>query len=768
MAIRRLSQLCALAALVALAPPSARAQAPTTFTVNSTADGADANPGDGVCETAAGNATCTLRAAIQEANAHAGADTIAFNIPPGGVQTIAPASPLPAILEAVTIDGTTQPGYAGSPIVELNGSGAGSRAYGLTLSDKNSRVRGLVVNRFWLGIVVQNPPIHPPDAVRDNVIEGNFIGTDVSGTLALGNFTGVSVHGDTRGTLIGGTTAASRNVISGNTQTGIALIQSSDHRVQGNFIGTQADGTSPLGNRSDGVDLAGTANSTVGGLSAGAANVIAFNFIGVWVDPRLGYATGNAILGNSIHSNRALGIDLQAGLSGEAGPTPNDPNDMDEGANHLQNFPVVTSAITNGGNTTVTGTLNSTPSTTFRLDLSANDACDGSGRGQGQRFRGTLNVTTDASGNVSFTNPLSAAVPLGQFIGATATSPTYDTSEFSPCRLVTALPASLTLTPAGAALPVGSNHTVYATVKDPTGQPVPGIMVRFDLQGAITKTGSCTTSTSGQCFYSYAGPQTPGTDTITAYADTDQDTTRDNDEPRGTATTTWQSPTPTPATLDLAPADAVTPVGTGHTVTATVKDAGAQPVPSIAVRFNVQGSVAKTGSCTTNTAGQCEFAYTGPQLPGADVIAAYADADGNNARGTGEPQGSATNAWTLPTTTPGQVTGAGQVPNAAGHDQAAFGFTAKSANGSVKGECNVVDPTTNTHLKCLDVTTLTQTGTQATIFGNATVNGSPTTYRIDVEDKAEPGRGQDTFRIQSASGFTAGGLLTQGNVQVHK
>ncbi len=227
-------------------------------------------------------------------------------------------------------------------------------------------------------------------------------------------------------------------------------------------------------------------------------------------------------------------------------------------------------------------------------------------------------------------------------------------------------------------------------------------------------------------------------------------------------------PTPPPATVDLTPADDVGPVGTNHTVTATVRDTSGQPVPTMAVRFSVQGSVNTTGSCSTNTSGQCAFTYTGPQLPGADVITAYADKDGDNSRDADEPQATATKAWALPTTTPGQVTGAGQVPNAAGTDQAAFGFTARSANGGVNGGCSVVDPATKTHVKCLDVTALTQNGSLATIFGNATVNGSPTTYRIDVEDKADLGRGQDTFRIQTASGLTAGGLLSQGNVQVHK
>ena len=79
----------------------------------------------------------------------------------------------------------------------------------------------------------------------------------------------------------------------------------------------------------------------------------------------------------------------------------------------------------------------------------------------------------------------------------------------------------------------------------------------------------------------------------------------------------------------------------------------------------------------------------------------------------------------------------------------------------------VVDPSSNTMIKCLDATVLVQTGTHGTFFGNATVNGVATTYRIDVNDLAEPGAGKDTFSIQTGNGYTAGGVLTAGNIQVH-
>ncbi len=225
---------------------------------------------------------------------------------------------------------------------------------------------------------------------------------------------------------------------------------------------------------------------------------------------------------------------------------------------------------------------------------------------------------------------------------------------------------------------------------------------------------------------------------------------------------------PGPAAVTLSPPDATNPVGTDHTVTASVSNESGDPMSGQTVAFKTQGSVNTTGSCTTDTTGQCSFTYTGPNLPGADMVIACADTNGNGLIDPGETIcGSATKAWVLPTATAGQSTGGGQVWNGAHSDQVAFGFNAKSDQNGVKGECTVVDPSTSTKIKCLDATTMVQTATHATIFGDATVNGAPTTYRIDVYDNAEPGAGSDTFKIQTDSGYTVGGTLTHGNIQVH-
>ena len=210
-------------------------------------------------------------------------------------------------------------------------------------------------------------------------------------------------------------------MISGNGQIGVTINDAgtSNNTVAGNLIGTDASGLAAIPNGT-GVVLSNASNNTIGGTTAGAGNTIANNGVGVSVTNS---GTGNGILGNSIFSNTGLGIDL-----GSDGVTPNDRGDADTGPNNLQNFPVLTAAA--GG---VTGTLNSTANTTFRVELFGNTACDSSGNGEGAAFLGAVSVTTDGSGNGSF--PL-FSTPGGGFITATATDAGNNTSEFSACVTV--------------------------------------------------------------------------------------------------------------------------------------------------------------------------------------------------------------------------------------------------------------------------------------------------------------------------------------------
>ena len=217
---------------------------------------------------------------------------------------------------------------------------------------------------------------------------------------------------------IGGPAAGNGNVISGNDQAGVRLTGGATaNSVQGNIIGVNASGTGVLGN-GIGVHVDGASTNVIGGLAAGAGNEIAFSTtIGVLVGQG---SSDNAIFGNAIHQNGTLGIDLVGD-----GVTANDPGDIDEGANNRTNFPVLSAAA--GG---VQGTLNSFPDATFRIEFFGNLACDASGNGEGQILLGSTSVTTDATGNATI--PLFAAA-VDQFVTATATDSSNNTSEFSAC-----------------------------------------------------------------------------------------------------------------------------------------------------------------------------------------------------------------------------------------------------------------------------------------------------------------------------------------------
>jgi titin len=254
----------------------------------------------------------SLRQAIFDANASLGADTITFNIPGSGVKTISPIFPLPAITDPVTLDGTTQSGYAGTPLVELNGSSAGAVQAGLVVSAGNSTVRGLAINNFnGAGIKL--------DSSGNNTIAGNYIGTDTTGTLSRPNLYGILVQGVPTNT-IGGTTPAARNLISGNAGEGIIIQLSgaSGNKVQGNYIGTDVTGTADLGNNGSGVLVqAGAATVTVGGTTTGAGNLISGNNgPGIAFNGTNGGGYSSVVQGNYIGTNAAGNAALGNGGAG--------------------------------------------------------------------------------------------------------------------------------------------------------------------------------------------------------------------------------------------------------------------------------------------------------------------------------------------------------------------------------------------------------------------------------------------------------------------
>jgi hypothetical protein len=493
----------------------------------------------------------SLRQAIQDANALPDADSIQFNIPGTGVQTIALGTALPVVTNTVTIDGYTQPGShpntlaTGSDavlLIRLDGSGiSNSLPAGLKLTGANHLVRGLVVVRFSDGIVLDTCtnctvagnwvgydvdgltsgntgngvyitcPVFRrstgntiggttpgarnvisgngtgififPSTADNNTVVGNYVGTDASGTLARGNtFAGVQIQAGPNN-VIGGTTAGARNVISAN-GTGISVLAGPSTAIKGNYIGTDATGTNdlgnsgqgiivqgaslvfvggtepgagnlvgnnrghgiellgaatnyvfgnligtdvsgvrPLGNAGAGVDIFGSSGNFIGGVGAGASNVIRFSRgPGVFVES----GGTNVIRGNSIADNRGLGIDLDA-----VGRSTNDVLDEDTGANDLQNYPVITNVTSTSGQVRIRGGLASKSSAGYTIDFYADTSGLPSAPGQGRVYLGSTSVTTDGSGNAAFDVTLADGGLPGAVATATATDVGGNTSEFS-------------------------------------------------------------------------------------------------------------------------------------------------------------------------------------------------------------------------------------------------------------------------------------------------------------------------------------------------
>jgi hypothetical protein len=481
---------------------------PSTFVVTNTNDG-----GAG-----------SLRQAILDSNGTAGTNTIDFNIPGAGVQVIQPLSELPTITNPVVLDGTSQPGYAGSPLIELDGSNAGV-ASALEITAGNSTVEGLAIDNWSPAGIVLNTGSNnvirsdyvgvTPDgnsaasagsygiamgagssnnliegnvisaslaaniliegtnnntiignmigtnaagtagfavahtrgiwvsnggqdniiggsAAADrnvisgvdvgvlldgsngptdyNVVAGNYIGTDATGTVAIGNFSdGVEAFNGASNNVIGGTAPGAGNLISGNSLNGVGIYAGNANTVEGNLIGTDVTGAGRLANGADGVFITGSANNVIGGTASGAANTIAYNrHDGVLVTGA--GAVGNSVRGNSIYKNHGLGIDLT------------------NGGNSSQAAPQLTSVVAlSGGMIQVTGTLTSLVNTPCTLDFYAGPSS--AGHDQGQTYLGSATVPTNANGQ--FTVILTGGTVVGDVVTATATDPVDDTSEFS-------------------------------------------------------------------------------------------------------------------------------------------------------------------------------------------------------------------------------------------------------------------------------------------------------------------------------------------------
>ncbi|GAB4478496.1 MAG: hypothetical protein OHK0057_29510 [Thermoflexibacter sp.] len=492
----------------------------------------------------------SLRQAILDANALAGADVIEFAIPGVGVQTISLTSSLPSITEQVTIDGYTQPGSSINTLsignnaiinIEIDGTNA-DYAFGFAAGSNGSILRGLVINRcnnvafgaININSVVSNVTISGcfigtdasgtiaqanigvgvlvkgsnnligGSAVADrnvisgnngggiqielgsgNQIKGNYIGTNASGTVSLSNGSAGIYLGNTSGNTIGGAFTGDRNLISGNLSAGI-FISSGSNTIYGNYIGTNATGTSAIPNNFEGIYVVGTSfNNIIGGLSAGQGNLISGNKQhGIWINGAA--ASNSTIQGNfigtqadgiselknevgGIYINEAISTLIQRntiahhdtgnkfGISlanstektritensifangdgirlSPSTPTLNDPDDPDLGTNMLQNYPEFTgSAIPiTGGQVTITYKVPSSPSYSdypLRVEFFRADV----GSRQGRTYLG-FDVYSFAEANTdkTFNFTPSTALSVGDKIVATATDADGNTSEFS-------------------------------------------------------------------------------------------------------------------------------------------------------------------------------------------------------------------------------------------------------------------------------------------------------------------------------------------------
>ncbi len=257
----------------------------------------------------------SLREAIIAANNTtngASPDVIAFDILALDTVTISvTSSNLDTITQAVTINATSQYGFNGSPLISLvNGD---TRTYGFDISGNSSTIRGFSIQGFdTAGINITG---------SSNTIAGNYIGTNLAGTAAAANALGVNIwSGDNN--VIGGTTTADRNIISGNSDNGITITGSADNTlIYGNYIGTDATGSYAIRNTNNGIYVGSSVGTRVGSGTSGAANVISGNGNGVTFDNAdnsfiQGNYIGLAVNGSTSVANVWNGVQMLAGSSG--------------------------------------------------------------------------------------------------------------------------------------------------------------------------------------------------------------------------------------------------------------------------------------------------------------------------------------------------------------------------------------------------------------------------------------------------------------------
>jgi Astacin (Peptidase family M12A) len=347
-----------------------------------------------------------------------------------------------------------------------------------TIGGTNASSRNIISGNNFQGITISGT------GTKSNTVAGNYIGLNKTGTAAIPNTAaGISIFLGAQSNTIGGTTASSRNVISGNLNQGTTISDSgtNSNKLLNNYIGTNAAGTVAIANSFSGIEIfGGAASNVIGAVNQGnvisgnayygvaisgtgtssqslQGNVIGVNaaitagipngfsgliFFGGAQNNLIGNSTtgagnviafntfsgidvfdstttGNDFNANSIYSNGTLGVNLVGGSENGFGVTANDPGDADTGPNQLQNYPVLTSA--NSG-AVIVGTLNSVANKSYRVDFYSSPTADASGFGEGQTWIGATTLTTDGSGNASFNVDLPVTLTTGSKVTATATN----------------------------------------------------------------------------------------------------------------------------------------------------------------------------------------------------------------------------------------------------------------------------------------------------------------------------------------------------------
>ncbi len=270
-------------------------------------------------------------------------------------------------------------------------------------SETSAADRNLISGNAMAGILIEGD---------NNKVFGNRIGTNIAGGDFLPNGTGIRISDGSNNQIgLGGNNIAT-NMISGNNGDGIHILGNSanGNKIENNVIGLSVVGS--LGNQGNGVLIEGSNSNNVVGGAAGAGNIIAFNDNGVW----LKWAVPNRVRRNSIYTNDNYGIAKGFVLGNGNG------------------YPILQTANPNS----ILGLLTGSPGTLFEIDFFRVDSCNSSGFGEGRYYLGSSSVVTDASGQAQFTSP-PVSLSVGQVVTATATG--SQTSGFSPCLQVTAVPS---------------------------------------------------------------------------------------------------------------------------------------------------------------------------------------------------------------------------------------------------------------------------------------------------------------------------------------